>query len=139
MATRSTIAVQNEDGTVERIYCHWDGYLDGVGDTLATSFDSLELAKAVVALGDCSVVSGACNISEIESYHGKGEPFDDVAPKKFANLKEYKQSIADGEGQEYNYIFTKGEWYLNDDGDLITVEKAMGKEDEVLQDLKDGE
>lgn len=139
MATRSTIAVQNEDGTVERIYCHWDGYLDGVGDTLATNFDSLKLAQTLVALGDCSVVSGAADISEVESYHGKGEPFEDVAPKKFATLKEYKQSIADGEGQEYNYIFTKGEWYLNDSGELVTVEKAMGKEDEVLQDLKDGE
>ena len=27
MATRSTIAMEQPDGRVMQIYCHWDGYL----------------------------------------------------------------------------------------------------------------
>ncbi len=34
MATRSTIALEFADGTVEQVYCHWDGYLDHNGALL---------------------------------------------------------------------------------------------------------
>jgi len=34
MATRSNIAIENQDGTVSAIYCHFDGYIDGVGEIL---------------------------------------------------------------------------------------------------------
>jgi len=34
MATRSRIAIENQDGTVTSIYCHFDGYLSGVGKLL---------------------------------------------------------------------------------------------------------
>jgi hypothetical protein len=28
MATRSRIAIENQDGTVTSIYCHFDGYIE---------------------------------------------------------------------------------------------------------------
>jgi hypothetical protein len=34
MSTRSRIAVEVEDGKVLSVYCHSDGYLDGVGKAL---------------------------------------------------------------------------------------------------------
>lgn len=34
MGTRSTIALERTDGTVCKIYCHWDGYLDHNGRIL---------------------------------------------------------------------------------------------------------
>ena len=38
MGTRSTIAIQKLDGSVEQIYCHWDGYLDHNGTILKTEY-----------------------------------------------------------------------------------------------------
>lgn len=34
MSTRSAIGKLNENGTVDGVYCHFDGYPDGVGQTL---------------------------------------------------------------------------------------------------------
>jgi hypothetical protein len=56
MSTRSFIHVQRTDGTWARIYCHFDGYWNGVGQTLQDHYDSQELAEALMALGDISVL-----------------------------------------------------------------------------------
>lgn len=34
MGTRSTISILKETGDVEKIYGHWDGYLEGNGNTV---------------------------------------------------------------------------------------------------------
>lgn len=53
MATRSRIAIENQDGTVQSIYCHFDGYLKGVGKTLFNSYNRTKL-KSLIELGDIS-------------------------------------------------------------------------------------
>ncbi len=55
MSTRSRIAVlQENDGSVKSVYCHWDGYLSGVGVTLLNHYNTYQRANAVVALGGLS-------------------------------------------------------------------------------------
>lgn len=54
MATRSIIGIENEDGTITSVYCHYDGYVDGVGRTLLVKWCSRESAEALLALGDLS-------------------------------------------------------------------------------------
>jgi hypothetical protein len=34
MATRSRIGIELEDGVIESIYCHWDGYPENNGKIL---------------------------------------------------------------------------------------------------------
>ncbi len=34
MGTRCLIALEDEYGQYESIYCHWDGYIEGVGQML---------------------------------------------------------------------------------------------------------
>ena len=53
MATRSRIAIENQDGTVQSIYCHFDGYIDGVGKRLFNRYDREKL-KSLIELGDIS-------------------------------------------------------------------------------------
>ena len=53
MATRSRIAIENESGIVNSIYCHFDGYVDGVGKTLFNHYDKEKLQK-LIELGDIS-------------------------------------------------------------------------------------
>lgn len=54
MSTRSVIAATLKDGTVAAVYCHSDGYLDGVGKTLHEHWqDTREIAK-LIGLGNLS-------------------------------------------------------------------------------------
>jgi hypothetical protein len=56
MATRSTIAKENADGTITSVYCHWDGYPEGVGQTLADHYTDPAKIDQLLALGDLSVL-----------------------------------------------------------------------------------
>ncbi len=54
MSTRSDIIAQRADGKWARIYCHHDGYLEGVGQTLHDHYRTQEKIDALMALGDIS-------------------------------------------------------------------------------------
>jgi hypothetical protein len=54
MATRSIIARQNPDGSLDAIYCHWDGYPDHNGKILKEHYRSAEKVDALIALGNLS-------------------------------------------------------------------------------------
>ena len=55
MSTRSIIAATT-DGVTRSIYCHSDGYLEGVGATLLRSYTDGAKIDALLALGDISVL-----------------------------------------------------------------------------------
>lgn len=42
------------DGQIKSIYCHSDGYLEGVGDTLRKCYTTTKKIKALLTLGDIS-------------------------------------------------------------------------------------
>lgn len=54
MGTRSMIGFEHEDGRVEAVYCHWDGYLTGVGLQLVMFYDLLVNVKALMKVGGMS-------------------------------------------------------------------------------------
>ena len=54
MATRSNIGILNEDGTVDYIYCHFDGYLEYNGSILNKHYTTEEQVRKLIALGDMS-------------------------------------------------------------------------------------
>jgi hypothetical protein len=57
MATRSTIAVVHEDGTVSQIYCHYDGYLQHNGQMLLEYYNNTLAVEFLVSKGDLSVLA----------------------------------------------------------------------------------
>lgn len=121
MATRGTIAVQHTDGTVSEVYSHWDNYLGGTGQTLKVCYNSLALAEKLVALGDISSLRerieplGTTHTfdtpeNDVTIFYGRDRSETDVDPKTYASLSEY---LENGGGQEYDYIFLNGEWYVS--------------------------
>lgn len=76
MATRSNIAVQQDDGTFLFIYVHNDGYFEGVGQDLHDHYSDIEKARQLVALGDLSIVG-----REIGEKHDFDEPRWEFAVK----------------------------------------------------------
>lgn len=56
MSTRSRIGIENIGGAVTSIYCHFDGYPDGVGRILQTEYQNRAKVEDLIALGDISVL-----------------------------------------------------------------------------------
>jgi len=79
MATRSRIGIENEDGSVSSIYCHWDGYPSNNGRILVAHYTDREKVKELIALGAISALKE--NVSPIE-------PMDDIIGVRM--LKEFK-------------------------------------------------
>jgi len=69
MATRSNISVKVGD-LYHTIYVHWDGYPEGVGNTLVLNYNSQELAEKLVSNGDISSLDDSCDKPD-------GHTFDD--------------------------------------------------------------
>tara|TARA_S200002703_G_scaffold155768_1_gene160292 strand:- start:632 stop:1006 length:375 start_codon:yes stop_codon:yes gene_type:complete len=120
MATRSRIGMEQPNGEVRSIYCHWDGYPEGVGATLQEHYVDPEKVEALIALGDISVLQPLVepDVPGVEhsfanpapcvtvAYHrDRGESF--FPPRVDASVESFSQSDI----EEYGYVFTQsGEW-----------------------------
>ncbi len=119
MATRSTIAMEFADGTVEQIYCHWDGYLSNNGRILQEHYKDPFKVQQLIDLGALSILAPRV---ETKGGHNFSKPVDgicvfyardrgeDLVKNKFKSFADYK---ANAQSEEYNYILRRdGKWYV---------------------------
>jgi len=135
MATRSTIALEYADGTVEQVYCHWDGYLAHNGQMLQEHYSNPFILRDLIDLGDISslrpTVGTKHAFSQFEvpmdgeaydklygdmtTFYGRDRGEDGVSAKKFKDFADYK---ANHQYEEYEYILRSvhGEavWFVAD-------------------------
>jgi len=117
MATRSTIALRKSDGTVKQSYCHWDGYLEGVGATLKEFYNTEEKVEALVDLGDLSSLEASIECPEGHTFdtkiggytvaYGRDRGEENVGVTIFKDVDNFETNKR---GEDYNYLFTNGEW-----------------------------
>ena len=107
MATRSRIAIENQDGTVTSIYCHFDGYVDSVGKKLFEHYDQEKLEK-LLELGDISSL-GESTIDTVAYCRDGGE---DLYLTHYLSVEGlFENGFRSGE--EYVYCLTKdGIWLM---------------------------
>ena len=111
MATRSTIALENADGTILQIYCHYDGYPTGVGATLEKHYNTPDKIKALLALGSVSVLDASIECPEGHSFDNRIDGHTvfygrDRGEKNCdAGLYSCNSDWRFGDRQDYNYIF----------------------------------
>lgn len=101
MGTRSNIGATQEDGTIKVIYCHWDGYPEGVGAVLTEHYTEPAKVQALLNLGDISSLSGT-EVENVESYAKRGET--DTEARIYFTREEWLKDIEDS-GVEFLYIF----------------------------------
>jgi hypothetical protein len=128
MGTRSTIALEFADGTVQQVYCHWDGYLEHNGAILKEHYLNPFKLRDLIDLGDLSSLRPEIGDKHPFSQFGlnKEDPdFDeqialyekaealgwstfygrergeDCPARKYANVNEY---FTDAQQEEYDYI-----------------------------------
>ena len=123
MGTRSTIALEFADGTVEQIYCHWDGYLDGVGAELQSDYTDPFALRDLIDAGDTSTIGSP--------YSNRSE---DCPARKYKDIAEY---FAECQQEEYDYILRNvngaATWFVrcySTDGKWVTIGNAYMLEHE---------
>jgi hypothetical protein len=97
MSTRSMIGIQQEDGKIKAIYCHYDGYPKGVGQTLADHYQTTDKVEALLNLGDLSV---------LRQELGEKQDFNDYKNHNENWCLAYgrDRGEANTEAKEFNYV-----------------------------------
>ncbi len=138
MGTRSTIALEYADGTVQQVYCHWDGYLEHNGKILAEHYSNPFILRDLIDLGDVSslrpTVGTKHAFSKLEvpmdgeaydklygdmtTFYGRDRAEDGVSAKKFKDFADYR---ANHQYEEYEYIlrsvYGEAVWFVADHSD----------------------
>jgi hypothetical protein len=122
MATRSRIGIENEDGSVSSVYCHWDGYPSHNGDLLVKHYSDRENVEALISLG--SISSLRKNLVNTSGTHSFESPQEDVTiayhrdrgeALQEARIDESIEAYAKSDYEEYGYVFTRdNEWKVVD-------------------------
>ncbi len=114
MATRSTIGIKTEDGTIKAIYCHWDGYPAGVGVGLIENYDSKEQAEALINLGGFSSLMETLEETRGGVYMTSHYQPSDPA-RTFTNEKDWLENF--NAGEEYFYLYREGIGWMYSQGE----------------------
>ena len=136
MGTRSTIALEYADGTVEQVYCHWDGYLAHNGHILQNHYSNPFILRDLIDLGDISSlrptigtkhafsqfelraeeVAGFKLLTEnMTTFYGRDRGVTGTSAKKFASYEDY---LLNHQYEEYEYILRsvhgQAVWFVAD-------------------------
>jgi hypothetical protein len=117
--------MEQPDGRVMQIYCHWDGYLDHNGKILVEHYTDRAKVLALMLLGDISSLRE--NIGEAHDFdarynegdqrenwcvaYGRDRGEDGTDFKVFKNFQDY---VDNHQYEEYEYIFRSDDrWYVS--------------------------
>jgi hypothetical protein len=126
MGTRSTIALEYADGTVDQIYCHWDGYLEHNGQILQAHYSDPFKLRELMDLGDMSSLGERIGTQHAFDKAPEGECTfykrdrneSGCEAKRFKSYEEY---VSDHQYEEYEYILRacgdKAVWFVADHSD----------------------
>jgi hypothetical protein len=152
MATRGTIAIQREDGTVAQVYSHWDNYLEGNGHLLVTHYNTPEKVEELLAQGDISSLGSSvgkqhpfsifdakddadkaaqqeAEENDWTTFYGRDRGEKDTEARVYQDVAEYERTGDSGMFEEFNYFFIEGRWYYKSYDKLVRdVEKQLAYE-----------
>jgi hypothetical protein len=137
MGTRSTIALEYADGTVDQIYCHWDGYLEHNGAILEEHYKDPFKLQLLMEQGDMS--SLAPNIGTQHAFdkapegectfYKRDRNESGTGAKRFKDFQEYQR---EHQYEEYEYILRNvngvATWFVcmyGTDGEYLTMADAI--------------
>lgn len=144
MGTRSTIAILREDGSVAKIYCHWDGYLEHNGRMLFEYYNTAEKVEELIALGDLSSLGREIGVKHPfgPDYSVPGDSFKweqlyggmctaygrdrgekGTEARGWTSLQAYED---EAQFEEYNYVFMHGEWTVMADYNVPAASLTEG-------------
>ena len=131
MATRSTISIENLDGSINTIYCHYDGYISHNGVILQTKYNDRKLVEQLVSGGDISVLGSTVSHVPIsfdepsaytKYYSYRGE---DCPARVYGSFDDYEMNH---QYEEFEYLFTKDNvWSVFNGNDWYDLELIVNE------------
>jgi len=119
MATRSNIAIVNQDKSISSIYCHWDGYPKYVGKLLLNYYTTADIVTELLKLGNLSQLCENVNPTESHTFdkpqkgvcvaYGRDRGEKDQEAIVFEDLGEFEDD-ASNSWADYQYLFDNGVW-----------------------------
>ena len=150
MGTRSTIALEFADGTVQQVYCHWDGYLDYNGKILQEHYSNPFVLRDLIDLGDISSLKPTIGTKhafsqfetkmssedydklygEMTTFYGRDRNESGCEARKFKDYLDYAENH---QYEEFEYILRacgdKAVWFVSDHGkDFVPLAEALEAE-----------
>lgn len=134
MSTRSNIAIKRKNGTVESVYCHWDGYLSHNGKILLKYYQDTDKINKLIDLGDISSLNKEVEPTKEHTYDNpqegvtvayKRDRGEDNADKRvWKSLKEYLENV-ETLFIEYIYVYDeeKQAWFYTTTNDEHSLSK----------------
>jgi hypothetical protein len=146
MATRSTIALEFADGTVQQVYCHWDGYLENNGQILLRHYSDPFKLQRLIDLG--AISSLAPDIGDQHSFDDRAacegvttfyarDRGEELHVSKFKDYADYRKNAS---FEEYNYILRnvngKATWFVEFYGEFdgLLEQAIMDEQDAKAQE-----
>lgn len=122
MSTRSTIAYKFQDGATG-VYCHWDGYPEGVGRILQEHYQDSYKIGILVSNGDISSLGPEIGKKHDfddrkepwTTYYGRDREEKNVACKQFDTVQDWVEHYTDA-WCEYFYLWNGKEWLVSKNG-----------------------
>jgi len=139
MATRSSIAVENLDGSVSVVYCHFDGYLSNNGRILQEHYTDRTKVASLMQLGDLSSLDKNIGNSDGKKrskdecvFYGRDYNESDTECRIYETYDDY---INGPENQEFNYILRRVNgldiWFVQSyetEEKFVALTEALAKE-----------
>ena len=135
MGTRSTIALEFADGTVQQVYCHWDGYLEHNGKILQEHYSDPFKLRDLIDLGDMSSLGESIGTQHAFekapegecTFYGRDRNESGCEARKFKDYLDYAENH---QYEEYEYILRacgdKAVWFVSDHGkDFVPLKEAL--------------
>lgn len=111
-------------------YCHYDGYISGVGKTLTEYYDGYNYAYAVATMGYASALEPTLKETYEAAVHKNEEPII------YASVDVYlKSALRDA---EYVYLFDGDTWFVASrygDKKFVDVETALSENKDYYDSL----
>lgn len=99
MPTRSYIGRLMNDGSVQAVYCHWDGKPSRVGEILFKNYGLNNIDRLLMGGG----------IENLKSTPEETEYQEKVDKVEFKDIKDFSE-----QGQEFNYLLlTTDRWFVH--------------------------
>lgn len=131
MSTHSNIGILGEDGRIEAVYCHGDGYLTGVGLTLLFHYrDEMEIRK-IIHEGALSYLGESIEGS-VFYRRDRGE----LLAK--ANKSRTYKGVTDYSWHKYNYFYDpeKRRWFVASKNYVSPLSTAIMRDENTPDDVK---
>lgn len=121
MATRSIIAIEEEDGSIRAVYCHFDGYPEYNGRILLDHYLDREKVRSLIDQGGISILGA--EIGEPHSFErsdplmctfyirDRGDDPSGIEPRSYSDRFALALAGIPNYGAEWIYIFTlRNDW-----------------------------